>query len=61
MRSVIREKTYAVEDICEKCADKINIKEHIELKDYLVYISGRGELTAVRKDMGGEKTISVEN
>lgn len=61
MNNLHGETSYAGEDICEKCADKINVKEHIELKDYLVYISGTEEMTAVRKDVGGEKTISVEN
>lgn len=60
MKDLYGETSYAGEDICEKCADRINIKEHIELKDYLVYISGRGELTAVRKDTGVEKSIFAE-
>ncbi len=51
---------YAGEDICEKCADKINIKKHIELTDYLVYISKSTELTAVKKETGEKKIISVK-
>lgn len=51
---------YAGEDICEKCADKINIKKHIELTDYLVYINGNAELTAVKKETGEQKIVSVK-
>lgn len=52
---------YTETDICEKCADKVNIHPYIELDDYLVIEESSDKLAMIRKDTGEKKLLPIQD
>lgn len=52
-------KTYDGSDICEKCADQVNVNKYVVLDDYLVYLNGNS-LYKVNKSDGSKEKINIK-